>query len=106
MTYTVVIYCTPFIEISHQEQDVILLNWNCKDESVFSCDHFELTSSGQADSSIVLLLQQSVAKNIGSAVRRAGVARLYGAQGAVNVQGEEQQKLDVIANQIFITLLR
>ena len=50
--------------------------------------------------------RQSVAKNIGSAVRRAGVARLYGAQGAVNVQGEEQQKLDVIANQIFITLLR
>ena len=47
-----------------------------------------------------------MAKNIGSAVRRAGIARLYGAQGAVNVQGEEQQKLDVIANQIFITLLR
>ena len=47
-----------------------------------------------------------MAKNIGSAVRRAGISRLYGAQGAVNVQGEEQQKLDVIANQIFITLLR
>jgi len=54
----------------------------------------------------LLVTLQSVAKNIGSAVRRAGVARLYGAQGAVNVQGEEQQKLDVIANQIFITLLR
>jgi fructose-1,6-bisphosphatase I len=54
----------------------------------------------------LLVALQNVVKNIGAAVRRAGISKLFGAQGSVNVQGEEQQKLDVVANQIFITLLR
>ena len=54
----------------------------------------------------LLVTVQSIAKNIGAAVRRAGISRLFGAQGSVNVQGEEQQKLDIIANQIFIHELR
>lgn len=39
------------------------------------------------------------AKLIGAQVRRAGLANLLGTVGAVNVQGEEQQKLDVFANE-------
>ncbi len=38
------------------------------------------------------------AKIIASAVRRAGLINIVGSAGAVNVQGEEQQKLDVFAN--------
>jgi fructose-1,6-bisphosphatase len=28
------------------------------------------------------------------------ISRLFGAQGSVNIQGEEQQKLDILANQV------
>ncbi|NOT07807.1 MAG: class 1 fructose-bisphosphatase [Gemmatimonadales bacterium] len=38
------------------------------------------------------------AKIIASAVRRAGLINIIGSAGAVNVQGEEQQQLDVFAN--------
>ena len=38
-------------------------------------------------------------KIIAAAIRRAGLVNILGAAGARNVQGEEQQKLDVIANE-------
>ena len=39
------------------------------------------------------------AKIIAAAIRRAGLVNILGNAGAVNVQGEEQQKLDVFANE-------
>lgn len=39
------------------------------------------------------------AKLIGAQIRRAGLINILGAAGAVNVQGEEQQKLDIFANE-------
>lgn len=45
-------------------------------------------------------------KAISSAVRKAGIARLYGISGSTNVQGEEVKKLDVLANDLFINMLR
>src|ERR1041385_7620627 len=39
------------------------------------------------------------AKIIAAAVRRAGIIEILGSAGAVNVQGGEQQKLDVFANE-------
>lgn len=44
-------------------------------------------------------------KAIQAKVCRAGLADILGAQGAVNVQGEVQQKLDVYANDILIHCL-
>ncbi len=41
------------------------------------------------------------AKLIAAATRRAGLVNVLGAMGSVNVQGEEQQKLDVFANEIL-----
>jgi len=41
------------------------------------------------------------AKVISSYVRRAGLAAVLGRAGATNVQGEEQQKLDVLANEVM-----
>jgi fructose-1,6-bisphosphatase I len=41
------------------------------------------------------------AKIIAAAIRRAGLVNILGAAGKRNVQGEEQQKLDVIANETF-----
>src|ERR1043165_10220616 len=44
-------------------------------------------------------------KIIEAQVRRAGLAGILGAQGSANVQGEAQQKLDVIANQALLNCL-
>ena len=44
-------------------------------------------------------------KMIAARVRRAGLTDLLGAQGVTNVQGEEQQKLDVYANEALIHAL-
>jgi fructose-1,6-bisphosphatase I len=45
-------------------------------------------------------------KIIAAAIRRAGLVNILGAQGATNVQGEEQQKLDVLANETIINCLK
>lgn len=44
-------------------------------------------------------------KFLASAVRKAGLAGVLGIAGSSNVQGEEQKKLDIIANDVFINLL-
>jgi fructose-1,6-bisphosphatase I len=45
-------------------------------------------------------------KIINEKVNKAGLMDILGAQGNVNVQGEEQMKLDVFANDILINVLR
>ena len=45
-------------------------------------------------------------KVINNQVRRAGLVDILGKQGATNVQGEEQMKLDVFANDTLINILR
>ncbi|KAI7839213.1 hypothetical protein COHA_007026 [Chlorella ohadii] len=45
-------------------------------------------------------------KFVASAVRRAGLAGMMGMAGSENVQGEDQKKLDVIANEVFKNSLR
>lgn len=45
------------------------------------------------------------AKLIAAKVRRAGLVDILGAHGAVNVQGEVQQKLDVYANEVLADCL-
>lgn len=60
----------------------------------------------RGDLSQVLYSVQSAVKAVSSAVRRAGIAKLFGIAGSTNVQGEEVKKLDVLANQLFINMLR
>lgn len=45
------------------------------------------------------------AKMIEAKIRAAGLSDIYGAYGAENVQGEQQQKLDVYANQAMLHCL-
>ncbi|RKW05759.1 MAG: class 1 fructose-bisphosphatase, partial [Capnocytophaga sp.] len=48
---------------------------------------------------------QIASKMVNRAINKAGIANVLGAVGNQNVQGEEQQKLDVIANETFIKSL-
>ena len=47
----------------------------------------------------------AAARQIERKIRLAGLGDIYGAAGAVNVQGEQQQKLDVFANDLLTRLL-
>jgi fructose-1,6-bisphosphatase I len=58
------------------------------------------------DLTLLLSTIQSAVKAISSAVRKAGLAKLYGLAGETNVQGEEVKKLDVLSNDLFINLMR
>jgi fructose-1,6-bisphosphatase I len=46
------------------------------------------------------------AKIISASIRRAGLVNILGAAGALNVQGEEQQKLDIFANETLKNCLK
>ena len=55
--------------------------------------------------SIDQLLIDFISQAISAAVRRAGIAQLFGAAGNINVQGEQVKKLDILSNELFINLL-
>merc|ERR1711862_877119 len=62
--------------------------------------------NGTGDLTQLLSSIQSACKGGSTAVRRAGISNLFGAAGNTNVQGEEVKKLDVLANDLFINMLR
>jgi len=62
--------------------------------------------AGTGDLTQLLSSIQSACKAVSTAVRRAGISNLFGAAGNTNVQGEEVKKLDVLANDLFINMLR
>lgn len=70
--------------------------------------HHQQAVAPEAKGKLNLLLTNiAVAcKFVAQAVRKAGVAGVLGLAGASNVQGEQQKKLDVIANDVFVNLLR
>lgn len=68
----------------------------------------EQRKAKNATGSLTLLLNSllTAIKAISTAVRKAGFAKLGTAVGGTNVQGEEQKKLDVLANDLFINMLK
>ena len=61
----------------------------------------KLYRQARGDFSALLLQIALAAKVIAAQVRRAGLLNVLGKAGEVNVQGEEQQKLDVLSNDIL-----
>ncbi|EXB89981.1 Fructose-1,6-bisphosphatase [Morus notabilis] len=64
--------------------------------------------SGQIDAELTIVLSSiSLAcKQIASLLQRSSITNLTGAHGTINVQGEDQKKLDVISNELFCSCLR
>ncbi|KAM7464004.1 hypothetical protein LguiA_032125 [Lonicera macranthoides] len=63
---------------------------------------------GNIDTELTIVLSSiSLAcKQIGSLLQRSSIINLTGAQGTINIQGEDQKKLDVISNELFCNCLR
>lgn len=57
------------------------------------------------DLTLILVSIQLGCKFVATCVRKAGIVNLTGLAGATNVQGEQQKKLDVLANEIFVNSL-
>ncbi|XP_031486749.1 fructose-1,6-bisphosphatase, chloroplastic [Nymphaea colorata] len=74
-----------------------LTGWLLKQEQAGNID---------AELTIVLSSISMACKQIASLVQRAGISNLTGVQGAVNVQGEDQKKLDVVSNEVFSNCLK
>ncbi|KAF9679993.1 hypothetical protein SADUNF_Sadunf06G0073700 [Salix dunnii] len=74
-----------------------LTSWLLKQEQVGVID---------AELTIVISSISMACKQIASLVQSASISNLTGVQGAVNVQGEDQKKLDVVSNEVFSSCLR
>ncbi|KAF4348120.1 hypothetical protein F8388_003462 [Cannabis sativa] len=64
--------------------------------------------SGDIDAELTIVLSSiSLAcKQIASLLQRSSITNLTGAHGTINIQGEDQKKLDVISNELFCSCLR
>ncbi|EIW85183.1 fructose-1,6-bisphosphatase [Coniophora puteana RWD-64-598 SS2] len=69
-------------------------------------DQFRLGVAVTGDLTLLLIAIQTTSKFIATNVRKARLINLVGLAGETNVQGEEQKKLDVLANDIMINALR
>ncbi|XP_060080318.1 fructose-1,6-bisphosphatase 1-like [Ylistrum balloti] len=58
------------------------------------------------DFSQLINFLQTAVKAVSSAVRKAGIHKLYGISGSTNVTGDEVKKLDVLSNDLFINMLK
>lgn len=82
--------------MSHQKNT--LGEFIIKNQSSFPYSKGELSS--------LLNALRLAAKVVNHEVNKAGLVDIFGNSGDVNVQGEQQQKLDVYANDIFIQSLK
>jgi fructose-1,6-bisphosphatase I len=62
--------------------------------------------SATGDFSILLHAFEIASKYVSSKVRAAGLFDLYGLEGSTNATGDTVKKLDVLANEAFITSLK
>ncbi|XP_050538627.1 fructose-1,6-bisphosphatase 1 [Daktulosphaira vitifoliae] len=78
---------------------------NCMTLTRFVLAEQKKVPTATGDLSQLLTSIQTAVKAVSSAVRRAGLAHLYGMAGSTNVQGEDVKKLDVLSNELFVNML-
>ncbi|KAK2579938.1 hypothetical protein KPH14_007618 [Odynerus spinipes] len=78
---------------------------NCMTLTRFVLAEQRKVPTATGDLSQLLNSIQTAVKAVSSAVRKAGIANMYGIAGNTNVQGEEVKKLDVLSNELFINML-
>lgn len=71
----------------------------------FIVDQQALYKDAKGSLSKIFRALELAAKIVNRDVRKAGLVDILGNNGTSNIQGEEQKKLDVIANEVFINAL-
>lgn len=101
------IFLIVFVYISaNMTQQGQAFDSNCMTLTRFVLQEQRKFKQATGDLSQLLNCIQTSIKAIASAVRKAGIAKLHGIAGDVNVQGEEVKKLDVLSNELFINMLK
>jgi len=72
----------------------------------FIIEHQKEFPYAKGELSALLSSIRLAGKMVNQEINKAGLANILGAAGDENVQGEEQQKLDVLANELFISTLK
>merc|ERR1712232_960849 len=75
------------------------------DSDVLTLSRFVMLNTRSMDLVILMNAIATSSKCIASAVQRAGVASLYGLAGEMNSTGDDQKKLDVLADDMMINAL-
>ena len=81
------------------------IDTNCMTLTRFMLHEQRKAKNATGDLTQLLNSILTAVKAVSSAVRKAGVARLYGIAGHANTTGDTVQKLDVLANELFINML-
>uniref|UniRef100_A0A8D8UW01 Fructose-1,6-bisphosphatase isozyme 2 n=1 Tax=Cacopsylla melanoneura TaxID=428564 RepID=A0A8D8UW01_9HEMI len=81
------------------------IDTNCMTLTRFVLEQQKHVPNATGELTQLLVSIQTAVKAISSAVRKAGIAHLYGIAGNINVQGEEVKKLDVLSNELFVNML-
>lgn len=81
------------------------------DTDCMTLSRFMLEEQGRCEGATGEMTQllnaiSTACKGISSAVHRAGIAQLYGIAGSMNTTGDQQKKLDVLSNDLFVNQLR
>lgn len=84
-------------ETENRYEMVNLTTWLLQQEQAGNID---------AELAIVLSSISLACKQIASLLQRSSIVNITGTQGTVNIQGEDQKKLDVISNELFCNCLR
>ena len=71
----------------------------------FISDQQQLFPEATGDLTKIFLDIILAAKIVNRDIRKAGLVDILGTHGSINIQGEEVKKLDVIANEEFISAL-
>ncbi|KAM3867967.1 fructose-1,6-bisphosphatase 1a [Diretmus argenteus] len=63
-------------------------------------------AKGTGELTTLLNSMCTAVKAISTAVRKAGIAHLYGIAGSTNVTGDQVKKLDILSNDLFINMIK
>ncbi|KAL1239529.1 Fructose-1,6-bisphosphatase isozyme 2 [Trichinella pseudospiralis] len=81
------------------------IDTNCMSLTRFVLSEQRKVPGATGDFTTLMNAITTAVKCISSAVRKAGMANLYGMMGRTNVQGEEVKKIDVLSNELMINQL-
>lgn len=82
------------------------IDTNCMTLTRFILEEQRKHPQASGDFTNIMTAICTAVKAVSTAVRKAGIHALFGMAGSTNVQGEEVKKLDVLANDLFVNMLR
>jgi fructose-1,6-bisphosphatase I len=81
------------------------MDTNCMTVSRFIIEKQREAEGATGELTTLLNSLMTAIKAVSNAVRRAGVFQIYGLAGETNVTGDDQKKLDVLSNDLFVNML-